>query len=183
MRALAVVAALVTTCLAQPAWAKPAKTALGPRRSTPIALSENGRILVNVNPDDGSVTSFKVGISGLTGARRIPVGGDPRSVAIGNDNRTAWVALAKDGAVAVVDLKKHKTKKKTIAAMTSEGWPTWTITRDAGKEQTKTLADILKHVRNAVAHGRLTFTSDSRRMQEVTIIVEDKEKREDPEPY
>src|SRR5436190_17928665 len=67
-----------------------------------------------------------------------------------------------------------ETKRKTVATMTSEGWPTWTITRDEGKKQTKTLADILKHVRNAVAHGRLTFTSDSHRMEEVTIIVEDK---------
>lgn len=76
-----------------------------------------------------------------------------------------------------------ETERKTVAAMASEGWPTWTITRDEGKKPTGTLADILKHLRNAVAHGRLTFTSDSRRLEEVEIIVEDKEKREDLEPY
>lgn len=60
---------------------------------------------------------------------------------------------------------------------------TWTITRDDGKKPTNTLADILKHLRNAVAHGRLIFTSDSPRVEEVAIIVEDKKRREDPEPY
>lgn len=76
-----------------------------------------------------------------------------------------------------------ETGRKTLAAMASEGWPTWTITRDDGKKPTSTLADVLKHLRNAVAHGRLTFTSDSPRVEEVAIIVEDKERREDPEPY
>jgi hypothetical protein len=73
-----------------------------------------------------------------------------------------------------------KTKSKTIKAMEDEDWPTWTITR--GKEQTSTLYDLLYHLRNAVAHGRLTFTSDSPHIENVALIVEDK-KPNDPEPY
>ncbi len=64
-----------------------------------------------------------------------------------------------------------------------EGWPTWTITRDSDKKPTEKLADLLRHVRNSVAHGRLTFTSDSRSVEEVAIIVEDKKRPTDPEPY
>lgn len=44
------------------------------------------------------------------------------------------------------------------------------------------LARFLRHLRNAVAHGRLTFTSDSKHLQEVGIIVEDKKHRTDPQP-
>lgn len=74
-------------------------------------------------------------------------------------------------------------KATTIADMAAKGWPSWTITQDDPQDPTKTLAQILKHVRNATAHGRLTFTSDSRHIEEVAIIVEDKKRREDPAPY
>jgi hypothetical protein len=74
-------------------------------------------------------------------------------------------------------------ERKTIDAMRNENWPTWTITRDDATKPTRTLADMLTHLRNAVAHGRLTFTSDSPRIEEVAIIVEDKKRRHDPEPY
>ena len=70
----------------------------------------------------------------------------------------------------------------TLAEMHAEGWPNWTITLDDPKRPTGTLADILKHLRNAIAHGRLTFTSDSEDLEDVAIIVEDK-KKNDPEPY
>lgn len=75
------------------------------------------------------------------------------------------------------------TETKTIAEMSTEGWPIWTITLDDSKKPTKTLADILRHLRNAVAHGRLTFTSDSPHLEEVAILVEDKKRREDSTPY
>ncbi len=71
----------------------------------------------------------------------------------------------------------------TIADMRASGWPDWTITRDDREKPTRTLAHILKHLRNAIAHGRLTFTSDSRHIEEVAIIVEDKKHQKDPAPY
>lgn len=74
-------------------------------------------------------------------------------------------------------------KSKTISDMRTENWPAWTILLDDPQKPTSNLADILKHLRNAVAHGRLTFTSDSERLEEVAIIVEDKKHREDPEAY
>ena len=67
------------------------------------------------------------------------------------------------------------TKKKTILAMNAEGWPVWHITKDEAKYRTATLYDIVRHLRNALAHGRLQFTSDSPQITEVAVIVEDKE--------
>ncbi len=64
-------------------------------------------------------------------------------------------------------------KETPLSSLAKEGWPSWTITRDDSAQPTRTLGDILKHVRNAVAHGRITFTSDSRLMHEVRLLVED----------
>lgn len=77
----------------------------------------------------------------------------------------------------------NEAKNKMIPDMRIENWPAWTILLDDPKKPTRSLADILKHVRNAVAHGRLTFTSDSEHLEEVAIIVEDKYRREDTEAY
>ena len=58
-------------------------------------------------------------------------------------------------------------------------WPKWDITLDEprGKDlKTETLKELIRHLRNAAAHGRFTYTGDpdSRKMEEVTIRVEDK---------
>jgi len=74
-------------------------------------------------------------------------------------------------------------EQKNLADMQAEGWSGWTITLDDPAKPTKTLADILRHLRNAVAHGQLTFSSDSPLLEEVTIIVEDKKRREHAQPY
>jgi len=66
------------------------------------------------------------------------------------------------------------TRKKTIASMNEDGWPTWNITKDEAKLPTVTLYDIVYHLRNALAHGRLQFSSDSPRLDDVTIVAEDK---------
>jgi len=70
-----------------------------------------------------------------------------------------------------------------LADLTKGGWPAWLVTRDEAGKPTDTLGRLLRHVRNAVAHGRITFSSDSPRMQDVSLLVEDKRKREDPAPY
>jgi len=87
-----------------------------------------------------------------------------------------------------------------ISDLSASGWPSWNITRDEQPKEwgkkcdnkpkpkhwpTQTLADIIYHMRNAIAHGRITFTSspDSPRLEEVGILVEDKEKPSDPDVY
>ena len=68
---------------------------------------------------------------------------------------------------------------KTWAVMKGEGWPLWVIEEDNPRAsdkygKTQTLADIIRHVRNAIAHGQVTFTSDSPDENDVAIIVEDR---------
>ena len=60
-------------------------------------------------------------------------------------------------------------KSAKLSELTSQGWPKWKIT----KGKANTLAQLTRHVRNAAAHGRITFSSDSRYLNEVLITVED----------
>ena len=61
-------------------------------------------------------------------------------------------------------------------------WPKWDITFDEPKgkdRKTETLKDLIRHFRNAVAHGRFTYTGvygdpDAREISEVIVTVEDK---------
>jgi len=74
--------------------------------------------------------------------------------------------------------------KTELSVLAQKGWPRWKITLDGdSKRPTYTLGRLLEHIRNAVAHGRITFTSDSPRIDEVGLLVEDKWKREDAQPY
>jgi hypothetical protein len=77
-------------------------------------------------------------------------------------------------------------EKKTLADLAKDGWPSWLITQDCPKkpeDRTETLGKLIYHVRNAVAHGRISFTSDSPRPEEVMLLVEDKHRSEDRAPY
>ena len=65
-----------------------------------------------------------------------------------------------------LELQNESTK---LIDLVSEGWPEWNIT----KGKANTLSQLTKHVRNAAAHGRISFSSDSRYLQEVLITVED----------
>lgn len=67
--------------------------------------------------------------------------------------------------------------KLTLEELTKSGWPL--IAAERGECQT--LGQFVRHLRNAVAHGRITFSSDSMNMNEVTIRIQDK-KPNSPEP-
>jgi hypothetical protein len=65
---------------------------------------------------------------------------------------------------------------KTIGEMKAEGWLGWTITLDHPNKPgatTESLNDLLWHLRNSVAHGRLKFNSDSADLADVAITAED----------
>lgn len=70
-----------------------------------------------------------------------------------------------------------KISGKTIAEMKAGGWLGWSITLDSSPAPTTTLGDLLKHVRNAAAHGGLLFNSDSTDMSEVAIVAQDKPRK------
>jgi HEPN pEK499 p136 len=61
-----------------------------------------------------------------------------------------------------------------IDALTQKGWPQWTVS--LGKAQTKTLGELAGHLRNAVAHRRVYFSSDSREGRDVQIRFDDAKK-------
>ena len=65
-----------------------------------------------------------------------------------------------------LELRNEATK---LEELVSEGWPEWDIT----KGKANTLGQLARHIRNAAAHGRITFSSDSRHLNEVIITVED----------
>jgi len=62
-------------------------------------------------------------------------------------------------------------KKLRLDALVREGWPRWEISVGT----CKTLGVLVRHLRNAIAHGHMGFSSDSRVMAEVNIEVEDYE--------
>jgi hypothetical protein len=67
----------------------------------------------------------------------------------------------------------EKLADKALASLTTKGkkWPEWNVQK--GKEITSTLRDLLKHLRNAIAHRHLRFSSDSAVLREVELTVED----------
>ncbi len=58
-----------------------------------------------------------------------------------------------------------------LADLESKGWPCVTVTM--GADKCSTLKDLVSHLRNAVAHGRIHFSSDDREMHQVRILFED----------
>ena len=64
-----------------------------------------------------------------------------------------------------------------------QGWPEWNITCDCptkGQKKTKTLKQLVRHIRNAASHGRIEFDSESRNLEEVTFLMEDAPSKEAP---
>lgn len=59
--------------------------------------------------------------------------------------------------------------KQKIDALAEDGWPSWVFTLGGSD----TLGDLVYHLRNAVAHGRITFSSDSRVPSEVVMEAAD----------
>ena len=57
----------------------------------------------------------------------------------------------------------------TLGELVRKGWPQWEISVGT----CETLGKLVWHLRNAVPHGRMTFSSDSRHMGGVLIFVED----------
>ena len=67
---------------------------------------------------------------------------------------------------------------KKLDALVAQGWPKWEWLLGS----CSSLGDLVYHLRNAVAHGHIDFTSDSRNIEDVAIEVEDY-KQNAPAPY
>src|SRR5436190_13985800 len=81
-----------------------AQTSVGPRQSSPIALTGNNSRLVNCNPDNNSITVFDATTDALSVVGTVTAGREPNSVAIHPNNTKAYVANSLDGTVSVVNL-------------------------------------------------------------------------------
>jgi hypothetical protein len=57
----------------------------------------------------------------------------------------------------------------TLRELKKRGWPEWRI--ELG--DCDTMEELTRHLRNAVAHGRITFDTDDRALEQVSIQVED----------
>ena len=79
-----------------------------PTQSSPVAISADDKLLVNVNPDANSVTLYKVGAAGPAVLKEVKVGRDPSSVAISPNGNRVYVANALDGTVSVVNVARRK---------------------------------------------------------------------------
>ena len=67
-------------------------------------------------------------------------------------------------------------KSLNLNRLVEEGWPRWDIL--AGRATT--LGDLVRHLRNAVAHRRLWFSSEDRDPQGVTIEFADAKTQNGP---
>lgn len=76
------------------------------RSSSAIALTSDGRTLLVVNPDSNSLTL--VGTARRAVLAEVPVGLDPRTVAVDDAGRWAYVANREGDSVSVVDLAPRK---------------------------------------------------------------------------
>lgn len=87
-------------------------TAVTPSRSSSIALTSDDRKLVVVNCQNNSVSVIEVrnpnGNDSQTLIAEIPVGNEPRYVALHPNDRYAYVTNTVDGTVSVIDLSLEK---------------------------------------------------------------------------
>ena len=71
----------------------------------------------------------------------------------------------------------NKIARYRLADLTRQCWPTWTILLEDPRKETTTLGRLMRHVRNAISHGRFRFLSDSDpdspNLSEITLVVED----------
>jgi hypothetical protein len=70
------------------------------------------------------------------------------------------------GLIAIEDQK--------LKDLEASGWPKFTPIYCAKTKPCNTLKELMRHLRNAVTHGQLEFSSDSRLLQGVDITLWDK---------
>jgi hypothetical protein len=61
-------------------------------------------------------------------------------------------------------------KTCTLASLTTSGWPSWQFKLGSSA----TLDELVRHLRNAISHRGVYFSSDSRKLEEVEIKFSDR---------
>jgi DNA-binding beta-propeller fold protein YncE len=93
-----------------------------------VDVSADGRVAAASNRRDGTIRVFSTAPPALAAGAAIPVGDEPRGLALSDDGKRAWVALAGEDAVVEVDLAAGQ-----ITARASVGREPWSLVRRGGK--------------------------------------------------
>jgi hypothetical protein len=64
-------------------------------------------------------------------------------------------------------------KNEKLADLAGQGWPGFLLSDN----KVETLGQFVRRLRNAMAHGEITFRSDSRRIEDVAIHLENHRKK------
>jgi YVTN family beta-propeller protein len=78
----------------------------------PFCVVARGAVAVATNYGSDSLSVLELAADGLRVAATIPVGDEPRGVALSLDGKTAYVALGGESAIAVVDLAARRVTKR-----------------------------------------------------------------------
>src|SRR4051812_35340848 len=77
-------------------------------QSSPIVQSDDGKLLLNVNQDNSSVSVFTTTNKKMRQIAEIPVGKEPVSVAMTSNRKRAFVANSRDNTVTPINLTTRK---------------------------------------------------------------------------
>lgn len=97
------------------------------RSSSPITMTKDGRLVLAVNPDSNSLSI--VDLDEAQAVTEIPVGADPRSVAVSDDGSRAYTANRAGNSVSVVDL----VNRQVIAEIPVGAHPYGTVVSPDGR--------------------------------------------------
>lgn len=64
-------------------------------------------------------------------------------------------------------------RQLSLASLEAQGWPRWKSSVD----QPKSLGQLVRHLRNAVAHGGIKFSSDATALEDVSFEFTDRDPR------
>ena len=67
----------------------------------------------------------------------------------------------------------------SLESLAADGWPSWAFFLG----NSDTLDDLLRHVRNAISHGRLRYSSESRELHDVQIEFRDRRNKDSPDNW
>lgn len=79
-------------------------------------------------------------------------------------------------------LREYDPKSLTtvlLSDLEAQGWPEWMFTIN----QSRDLDNLLMHLRNAVSHHRIFFSSDSRNIEDVEITFRDRKNPKGPDNW
>src|SRR5436190_20455920 len=98
-----------------------------PTYSSPIAISLDDRLIFSVNPDDDSVSVIRP--DNNTRITNIPVGDEPRSIALTPDGQYAYVANARGSGVTVIRINDPAwgTFNATVITNITTGAEPWNV--------------------------------------------------------